>query len=117
MSEGEPVREAHHGHIHPEEDAQVTDKDPTEIPTSELQAQWPEVTRRVALGGERLVISADCARVALVPISDVARLKELDRAQAKAAVADLRAASAQSGSAGLSDEDIAAEIAAARRTR
>lgn len=95
----------------------MADTDPTEIPTTELQAQWPEMIRRVALGGERLVIRRDDARVAMVPITDLARLKELDRAQAKAAVADLRAASAQSGSAGLSDEDIAAEIATARRTR
>lgn len=55
--------------------------------------------------------------VAVVPITDLDRLKELDRAQATKAVADLRASSAKSGAARHSDEEIQTEIAATRRSR
>lgn len=93
-------------------------REPPEIPASEVRGQISEVISRVAFGGERLVISRNGnVRVAIVPISDLDRLKELDRQQAAKAVADVRATSAKNGVAQLSDEDIATEIAEARRTR
>lgn len=93
-------------------------REPTEISASEVRGQMSEVISRVAFGGERLVISRNGnVRVAIVPISDLDRLKELDREQATKAVADLRASSTKKGVDQLSDEDIAAEIAETRRTR
>jgi len=96
----------------------MADREPMEISASEVRGQISEVISRVAFGGERLVISRNGnVRVAIVPITDLDRLKELDRAQATKAVADLRASSAKSGAARLSDEDIAKEIVETRRTR
>ncbi len=96
----------------------MSHREPAEISASEVRGQISEVISRVAFGGERLVISRNGnVRVAIVPIADLDRLKELDREQATKAVADLRASAARSGAARLSDEDIAAEIAETRRTR
>lgn len=93
-------------------------REPTEISASEVRGQISEVISRVAFGGERLVICRNGnVRVAIVPISDLDRLKDLDRQQATKAVADLRASAATKGVAQLSDEDIAAEVKEARRTR
>lgn len=92
--------------------------EPAEISASEVRGQISEVISRVAFGGERLVISrSGNGRVAIVPIADLDRLKELDRALATKAVADLRGSSKKSGAAQLTDEEIANEIAEARRTR
>jgi prevent-host-death family protein len=96
----------------------MADREPMEISASEVRGQISEVISRVAFGGERLVISRNGnVRVAIVPITDLDRLKDLDRQQATKAVADLRASSANRGVAQLSDEEIAAEIKETRRTR
>lgn len=96
----------------------MANREPTEISASEARGQISEVISRVAFGGERLVISRNGnVRVAIVPISDLDRLKELDRVQATKAVADLRSSSAKSGAARLSDEEIESEITETRRTR
>lgn len=93
-------------------------REPSEISASEVRGQISEVISRVAFGGERLVISRNGnVRVAIVPIADLERLKELDREQATKAVAGLRASAAKSGAAQLSDDDIATEIAETRSKR
>jgi prevent-host-death family protein len=96
----------------------MSQREPAEISASEVRGQISEVISRVAFGGERVVISRNGnVRVAIVPISDLDRLKELDRNQATKAVADLRASAAKSDVARLSNEDIEAEISEARRKR
>lgn len=96
----------------------MSQREPPEISASEVRGQFSEVISRVAFGGERLVISRNGnVRVAIVPISDLDRLKELDREQAKRSVAALRGSSAKSGGDRLTDADVDAEIEAARGTR
>ncbi len=97
---------------------------PTEIPASEVRGQISEVISRVAYGGERIVISRNGkAQVAVIPIADLDRLKQLDeqrdarRRRAAQAVADIQEESARSGVSKLTDEETAAEISEARRTR
>lgn len=96
----------------------MPEREPSEISASEVRGQISEVISRVAFGGERLVISRNGnVRVAIVPIADLDRLKELDREQATKAVAALRTSAAESGAAHLSDDDIAMEIAKSRSKR
>ncbi len=97
---------------------------PTEIPASEVRGQISEVISRVAYGGERVVISRNGkAQVAVIPIADLDRLKQLDeqrearRRRATQAVADIQEASARSGVNKLTDEEIDAEISEARQAR
>jgi prevent-host-death family protein len=97
---------------------------PTEIPASEVRGQISEVISRVAYGGERVVISRNGkAQVAVIPIADLDRLKQLDeqrdarRRRAAQAVADVQEGSARSGVSKLSDEEIDAEVSEARRAR
>ena len=96
----------------------MSQRKPAEISASEVRSRISEVISRVAFRGERLVISRNGnVRVAIVPIADLDRLKELDREQATKAVADLRASAAKSGTARLPDDDIATEIAETRAER
>jgi prevent-host-death family protein len=102
----------------------MTQPAPKEIPASEVRGQISEVISRVAYGGERVVISRNGkAQVAVVPITDLDRLKQMDeqregrRRRAAQAVADIQEASARSGDSKLTDEEIDAEIAEARRAR
>lgn len=97
---------------------------PQEIPASEVRGQISEVISRVAYGGERVVISRNGkAQVAVIPIADLERLKQLDgqrearRQRAAQAVAELQEASARSGVAKLTDEEIDFEVAEARKAR
>ena len=97
---------------------------PTEIPASEVRGQISDVISRVAFGGERVVISRNGkAQVAVVPMADLDRLKQLDeqrearRRRAAQAVADIQEASARTGSSKLTDEEIDAEISEVRQAR
>lgn len=97
---------------------------PTEIPASEVRGQISEVISRVAYGGERVVISRNGkAQVAVIPIADLDRLKQMDeqrdarRQRAAQAVAGLQEASARSGVARLTEEEIEAEVAEVRKAR
>lgn len=97
---------------------------PAEIPASEVRSQISEVISRVAYGGERVVISRNGkAQVAVIPIADLDRLKQLDeqrearRRRATQAVRDLQEASARSGVNKLSDEEIDSEISESRHAR
>ncbi len=96
--------------------------EPTEIPASEVRSQISEVISRVAYGGERVVISRNGkAQVAVIPIADLDRLKVLDeqrearRRRASQAVADIQEGAARTGAAKLTDEEIDAEVAEARK--
>src|SRR5262245_41944874 len=102
---------------------QPAPKEIPEIPASEVRSQISDVISRVAFGGERVVISRNGkAQVAVVPITDLDRLRLLDeqrearRRRATQAVTALQEASARSGTSKLSDEEIDAEVAEARRT-
>src|SRR5512132_2717358 len=97
---------------------------PAEIPASEVRAQISDVISRVAYGGERVIISRNGkAQVAIVPIEDLERLKQLDeerealRHRAAQAVADAQAESARNGVSEMTEEEIEAEIAEARKAR
>jgi prevent-host-death family protein len=97
---------------------------PTEIPASEVRGQISEVISRVAYGGERVVISRNGKpQVAVIPMADLDRLKQLDeqrdarRSRAAQAVASLQREAARSGLDKLTDEEIEAEIAEARQAR
>lgn len=97
---------------------------PTEIPASEVRGQISEVISRVAYGGERVVISRNGkAQVAVIPIADLDRLKQLDeqrearRRRAAQAVADIQGESSRSGASKLTDEEIDAEISEVRKAR
>jgi prevent-host-death family protein len=97
---------------------------PTEIPASAVRGQISEVISRVAYGGERVIISRNGkAQVAVISISDLDRLRQLDdqrdarRRRAAQAVADIQDESARSGVSELTDEDVNAEVSAARRAR
>jgi prevent-host-death family protein len=97
---------------------------PIEIPASEVRAQISEVISRVAYGGERVIISRNGkAQVAVIPITDLDRLKQLDeqrearRRRAAQAVADIQKESARSGVSKLTDEEIDTEISEARQAR
>lgn len=96
----------------------------TEIPASEVRAQISEIISRVAYGGERVIITRNGkAQVAVVSLVDLARLKQLDRQResrlrrAAQAVSEVQEASARTGVSRLTDDEIAAEIAEARRAR
>lgn len=96
----------------------------TEIPASEVRSQISEIISRVAYGGERVVISRNGkAQVAVIPIADLDRLKQLDeqrearRRRAAQAVTDIQQASARSGTNKLTDDEIDAEIAEDRLAR
>ncbi len=97
---------------------------PAEIPASEVRSQISEVISRVAYGGERVVISRNGkAQVAVVPIADLDRLKQLDeqrearRRRAAQAVGEIQVEAARSGASRLTDEEIEAEIAESRHSR
>lgn len=93
-------------------------REPMEISASEARGQISEVISRVAFGGERLVISRNGnVRVAIVPMSDLERLSELDQELARRTVAELRASSAKKGVDKLPNSRISAEVVAVRRTR
>src|SRR4051812_7720143 len=86
---------------------------PTEIPASEVRSQISEVISRVAYGGERVVISRNGkAQVAVIPIADLDRLKQMDeqresrRRRAIQTVADIQEAAVKTGASKLSDEEI-----------
>ena len=96
----------------------------TEIPASEVRAQISEVISRVAYGGERVIISRNGKpQVAVIPIADLDRLKQLDeqrearRRRAAQALAAIREEAARSGLDKLTDEEIDAEISEARKAR
>jgi len=96
----------------------------SEIPASEVRAQISEVISRVAYGGERVIISRNGKpQVAVIPIADLDRLKQLDeqlaalRRRGAQAVAKIREEAARSGLDKLTDEEIDAEISEARRAR
>ena len=98
--------------------------EPTEIPASEVRAQISEVISRVAFGGERVVISRNGkAQVAVIPIADLERLKQLDdqrevrRRRASQAVSATQAESKRLGLDSMTDESIDQEIAETRRVR
>src|SRR3954470_21275975 len=85
---------------------------PIEIPASEVRGQISEVISRVAYGGERVIISRNGkAQVAVIPIADLDRLKQLDeqrearRRRAAQAVADIQQESSHSGASKLTDEE------------
>lgn len=97
---------------------------PTEIPASEVRGQISEVISRVAYGGERVIISRNGkAQVAVIPMADLDRLRQLDdqrearRRRAAQAVADTQDDSARSGVSKLTNEEIDTEIAEARQAR
>jgi prevent-host-death family protein len=91
---------------------------PLEIPASEVRGQISQVISRVAFGGERIVISRNGnEKVAVVPMADLERLVEYDRQRAAEATAALQRESARNGNDKLTDEEIDAEIAAARQAR
>ncbi|MCC6333979.1 MAG: type II toxin-antitoxin system Phd/YefM family antitoxin [Myxococcales bacterium] len=97
---------------------------PAEIPASEVRSQISEVISRVAYGGERVVISRNGkAQVAVVPIADLDRLKKLDEQRevvarrGAEAIARMREHAVKTGLDKLTDEEIEAEIAEARKTR
>ena len=107
---------------HPE--APVPIRPQTDIPATEARERISEVISRVAFGGERIVLSRNGKpQVAVVSLADLERLKrmdpELERARTRAleALAQIQAGSAKNGVAELTDDDVAAEIAAVRRAR
>ena len=90
----------------------------TEIPATDARDQMSEVIGRVAFGHERIVITRNGKpQVAVIPLGDLGRLKELDKQQASGAVARMRAKAAASKADRLTDEDVEAEIKAARKSR
>jgi prevent-host-death family protein len=96
----------------------------TEIPASEVREQISEVISRVAYGRERVVVSRNGkAQAAIIPITDLDRLEELDRQRearrrrGAQAVTEIQEASARAGVSELTDEEIDAEIAEARQAR
>jgi len=93
--------------------------DPIEIPASEVREQISDILSRVAFGGERVIISRNGKpQVALVPIADLRRLEKLQAYASKRALEDLekvRASAAEAGLDKLTDEEIDAIIAEARR--
>jgi prevent-host-death family protein len=91
-----------------------------ELPGGDEQGPLSQIISRVATGGERLVISQNGkAQVAVVPVEDLDRLAQFERNRERAieVTEALRAAAAENGTDTLSDEEIDAEIAAARRER
>ncbi len=96
----------------------MADSQQTEIPATDARDQISEVIARVAFGRERIVITLNGKpQVAVVPLNDLGRLKELDQQQATAAVARMRKKATASKLDRLSDEDVEGEITAARKSR
>ena len=98
-------------------------RQPAEIPATDAREQISEVISKVAFGGERVVITRNGkAQVAVIPIADLDRLKQLDhqrevrRLRAANAVAEIQRASATAGLDKLTDEEIAAEIGEVRKS-
>lgn len=97
---------------------------PAEIPASEVRSQISEVISRVAYGGERVVISRNGkAQVAVIPIADLDRLKQLDeqrdarRRGTANAIAQIQEHAAKAGLDKMTDEEIEVEISEARKAR
>ncbi len=81
-----------------------------------------EVVARV-LGGERVVVPSDKGQLVVLGASDYDRLKSLEEQDSEARVRmmqlirGIQEESARNGVSELSDEEVEAEIAAARRER
>jgi prevent-host-death family protein len=89
-----------------------------ELKSSAGSEQLSEVIRRVVGDGERVVITRDGERqVAIIPLADLERLRELDRQRATLAVENMRSRAADVGADQLSDNEIEAEVAASRGAR
>ena len=102
----------------------MSTRQPAEIPATDAREQISDVISKVAFGGERVVITRNGkAQVAVIPIADLDRLKQLDdqrearRLRAANAVAEIQRASARAGLEKVTDEEINAEIADVRKSR
>ncbi len=91
----------------------------TELPAAEVPG-ITRIFRRVARDGERVVVSEGSERVAIVSERDLERLKKLDlelddvRRRALKSLEAVQERSALNGNSEMTDEEINAEIAAAR---
>lgn len=102
----------------------MTMRQPAEIPATDARDQISDVISKVAFGGERVVITRNGkAQVAVIPISDLDRLKQLDeqrearRLRAANALTEIQKAAAVAGLDRVTDEEIDAEIANVRKSR
>ena len=90
----------------------------TEITTTEAQETFTELVGRVAKGKERVVITRNGKREAVVvPVEDLDRLEAIERDRGLAAARRIQEESVKRGLDKLMPDEIDAEIQAARSER
>ena len=90
----------------------------TEFSTTEAQKIFTELVGRVAKGKERVVITLNGKREAVVvPVEDLERLEAIERERGLSAVQRIQEDSVRRGLDKLTPEEIDAEIRAARSER